>query len=81
MSKRTHKILTIIGISLFYSILCQLIVYLSLASHYWFQFDSWQMLGLSTLLGIFSGTFLPLYFYQHAPKVRARLKQKKHTNQ
>ena len=74
MSKRTHKILTIMGISLFYIILCQLIVYLSLASHYWFQFDSWQMLGLSTLLGIFSGTFLPLYFYQHALKVRARLK-------
>ena len=81
MSGRTHKILNIIEISLFYIILCQLIVYLSLASQYWLQFDLWQMLGLSTLLGIFSGTFLPLYLYQHALKVRTRLKQKKPTNQ
>lgn len=78
MSKRTHRIIVIIGISLFYIILCQGIIYLSLASQYWLSFDLWQMLGLSTLLGIFSGTFLPMYFYQHTIN---RLQHKEHTRE
>lgn len=78
MGKRTHRILVIIGLSLFYIVLCQTIIYLSLASQHWLSFDLWQMLGLSALLGIFCGTLLPMYFYQHTAN---RLRHKKHTKE